>query len=173
MTWNKRAKQDLLGQPENIYPAALAYLTRRDYGVEELRQRLLLRGADPELTEDTIQRLLRQKYLDDRRFALGRVRQRREFNGRSRVFVRQELRELGIDEELIQQALDEAYQPEQESELLEHLLRAELRRFPREGDSQQQRKATASIQRRLAAKGFPPGEVYQTLRRLLDTLEEE
>lgn len=173
MSWNKRPKQDLTEQPEAIYPAALAYLARRDYATEELRERLLSRGADPEQCEAVIQRLLQQKYLDDARFALGRVRQRREFNGRSRAFVRQELRELGLAEELIQEALEAEYQPAQEAELLEHLLRAELRRSRLDGDPQKRRKSIAAIQRRLAGKGFPPGESYLLLMSLISDMDLE
>lgn len=167
MSWNKRPKQDLMEQPEAIYPAALAYLTRRDYSVEELRERLLSRGAEPDACETVIHRLLLQKYLDDERFAFGRVRQRREFNGRSRAFVRQELRELGLAEELIQEALEAEYPAELETEILQSHLRSEPRRTKLSEDPQKRRKTLASIQRRLAGKGFPPGESYHQLMTLL------
>lgn len=172
MNWSKQKKQDLFEQPEFVYPAALAYLARRDYGIEELRGKLAERGADEDVLEECIARLCQQKYLDDRRFAIGRVRQRREFNGKSRAFVRQELRDLGISEEWIQESLAVEYSPAQERELLERLLRSELRRFPLDGDKLQRQKALASIQRRLASRGFPPGEAYQLLRTLLRELEE-
>lgn len=171
MSWNKRPKQDLTEQPEAIYPAALAYLARRDYATEELRERLLSRGAGPEACEEVLQRLLQQKYLDDARFAFGRVRQRREFNGRSRVFIRQELRELGLDEDLIQQALESEYPAEREEEILKRHLQSELRRLRGSEDPQKRRKALAGIQRRLAGKGFPPGEVYHQLITLLEEMD--
>ncbi|MDO4732319.1 MAG: regulatory protein RecX [Bacillota bacterium] len=173
MSWNKRPKQDLSEQPEAIYPAALAYLAQRDYAAEELRERLLSRGAEPEACGEVICRLLQQRYLDDARFALGRVRQRREFNGRSRALIRHELRELGLEESLIQQALEAEYSAEQESALLERLLRAELRRLQLSDDALLRRKQLASLQRRLLGKGFPPGQVYQALQFLLEEQEEE
>ena len=173
MAWSKRPKQDLAEQPEQIYPAALAYLTRRDYSVAELREKLLGRGGEPEAVEAVLRRLLDQRYLDDRRFALGRVRQRRDFNGRSRAFVRQELRDLGVAEECLQEALEAEYSPEQEAELLARLVRQELRRLPREAEKEQRRKFSQSVQRRLAGRGFSPGEVYRLVQAALERWEDE
>ena len=173
MSWNKRAKQDLVGQPEAVYSAALSYLSRRDYAGAELGNRLLERGADPDVVAAVLERLRSQKYLDDQRFALGRVRQRRTYNGRSRIFIRQELRELGVDDVTVQLALDEEYTETQEAELLEQLVRAELRRFPKHGTREQKRKFMQSVQRRLAAKGFSPGEAYRLLCQFSMELEED
>ena len=162
MSWSKRKKQDLSGQPEIIYSAALSYLARRDYAEAELRNRLLERGADPDELQLVVKRLRKQKYLDEQRFAVGRVRQRRYYNGRSRAAVRQELRDLGVEEEILQQAMEEEYTEDQEIELLEHLIQVELRHFPAEGSRENQRKFVQSVLRRLSAKGFTPGYVgYQ------------
>ena len=57
MSWNKRAKQDLVGQPEAVYSAALSYLSGRDYAGAQLGNRLLERGAAPHVVAAVLERL--------------------------------------------------------------------------------------------------------------------
>lgn len=173
MAWNKRPRPDLAEQPEKIYPAALAYLSRRDYGREELARRLKQRGAEPTPLAEAMARLEDLGYIDDRRFAAGRVRQRRLFGRRGRSAIRQELRELGLDPELIEEALEEEYDNAAESQRLRELISAELELSPLPGEPEQRRRAMRSLIRRMAGRGFPPGEVCQAVSEAAAGAEEE
>jgi len=55
--------------PDEVYQRALNLLARRDHSVAELRRKLVSRGFPDSRVSDALERLLRQGYLDDRRFA--------------------------------------------------------------------------------------------------------
>ena len=59
-----------------IRDIALRYLGRREYAVQELRQKLLQRGADSALTDTVITELVKQNLLSDERFTEMYVRMR-------------------------------------------------------------------------------------------------
>lgn len=163
-----KRKQDLAAQQEQIYPAALRYLARRDYSVAELRQQLLQRGADADDLEDVLLQLQEKKFLDDARFANGRVRQRRYFSGRSRVHVRAELRELGVAEELIEAALEEEYPAAAENELVQQLAAKAAGELCQIADAEKRKRKQAAVLRRLLAQGFPSSSVYAAMQELAD-----
>lgn len=155
-----RPKRNGLEQPEQVYPAALRYLARREYAPAELRQRLLRRGADPEAVEETLARLQEAGWLSEERFALSRVRLRRELSGRGRAAVRAELRALGVDEAVSQAALAEEYGEEEEAALAEQLAAKALAGLA-ELEPPDRAKKIHSLQRRLLARGFAPRLVLE------------
>lgn len=55
--------------PDEVFQRALDLLARRDHSVAELKRKLVSRGFSDILVADTLERLNRQGYLDDRRFA--------------------------------------------------------------------------------------------------------
>lgn len=167
MAWSKN-KQDLAESQDKVYPAALRYLQRRDYAESELRQRLLRRGADAEAVDNTVARLYEAGYLDQQRFAGARVRSRRDINPRGRYAVRMELRELGLSEAEIEEALSAEYSEEQERATLRSLVERELQRAPAEAEPR--RRFIASLQRRLIGRGFRAGDVYELIREQADAL---
>jgi len=96
----KRARQ-------KIRVKAMDFLARREYGCQELRQRLLRRNYDydPERVELIIAELVAENLLSDERFVETFVasRQRR---GQGPLRIRAELRERGINQALIEAWLD-------------------------------------------------------------------
>ena len=81
---------------------ALRYLGRREYAVQELRQKLLQRGADSALTDTVITELVEQDLLSDERFTEMYVRMRvRLLFGPLKI--RAELRGRGISDHLAAQ----------------------------------------------------------------------
>ena len=168
----RRKKRNLAEQRDAVYPAALRYLARRDYSSRELRARLLQRGADVDAVEETIQRLVDKGYLDDRRFAAGRVRTRRDYSRRGPNAVRAELRELGIAEETILDALAEEYDPDVEQRIVSALVKKEMAEISRLEDKDLCRRRTASLQRRLLARGFQPEVVFEAVRGAAEKPEE-
>jgi len=87
-----------------IRDIALRYLGRREYAVQELRQRLLQRGADASLADTVITELVEENLLSDERFTEMYVgmRVRRLFGP---LKIRAELRGRGIADYLINKAI--------------------------------------------------------------------
>lgn len=83
---------------------ALRYLTRREYGIEELRRKLLQRGAEPGLAEQLVGDLADADLVSDRRFTEMYVRMRKRLLF-GPVKIRGELRSRGISDHLIAEVM--------------------------------------------------------------------
>ena len=83
--------------PPTAYQRALRRLARRDHSVAELRRVLLDRGHEPEEVEAAVDRLRRERYLDDAGFAERFARSRMVHQGHGRLRIRQDLRLRGVD----------------------------------------------------------------------------
>jgi regulatory protein len=97
-----KAAQDL-SQAE-VRDMAVRYLARREYGIEELRRKLVLRGAEPDIAQQVVSRCSEQDLVSDERFTemYVRMRIRRLFGP---MKIRGELRQRGIPDPLIASAL--------------------------------------------------------------------
>ncbi len=83
---------------------AVGYLSRREYGVEELRQKLLQRGADSEIISRVVSGLADENLVSDQRFTEMYVRMRmRLLFGPMKI--RGELRSRGITDLLINEVM--------------------------------------------------------------------
>ena len=87
-----------------VHEIAVRYLTRREYGIEELRQKLLQRGSDQAIAEKVVSDLADEDLVSDQRFTemYVRTRMRRLFGP---LKIRGELRSRGISDYLISQEL--------------------------------------------------------------------
>ncbi len=83
---------------------ALRYLGRREYAIEELRHKLLQRGADAEITDRVVSDLADENLVSDQRFTemYIRMRMRRLFGP---LKIRGELRSRGITDTLIDETM--------------------------------------------------------------------
>jgi len=87
-----------------IRDIAVRYLGRREYGIEELRRKLIQRGADSDITENVVGDLADENLVSDQRFTEMYVRTRmRSLFGPMKI--RGELRSRGISDSLIAQAM--------------------------------------------------------------------
>lgn len=83
---------------------AVRYLSRREYGIEELRQKILQRGADANITDKVVGDLADENLVSDQRFTEMYVRTRiRALFGPLKI--RGELRGRGISDKLIAEAM--------------------------------------------------------------------
>jgi regulatory protein len=87
------------------YDAALRYLGHRARSVREMRQYLSRKEFPPACTDVIIGKLEDRRYLDDRDFARLWIEDRLRLNPKGSWALRQELRQKGIDEVLIDEAL--------------------------------------------------------------------
>ena len=84
---------------------ALRFLSYRNRSRAEVRRKLA-RHYPAGVVEQVIARLVEQRYLDDVSFAIEWRRQRERRRPRGQSLLRRELQGLGVDREVIQEALD-------------------------------------------------------------------
>jgi len=85
--------------------AALKLLNRRDYGARELGERLAERGFATATAQAVVDQLVREKLLDDSRFAEHFVAYHAN-RGQGPVRIAHKLREAGVAAELISASVD-------------------------------------------------------------------
>jgi regulatory protein len=87
-----------------IRDMAVRYLSRREYGIEELKRKLIQRGAGLSLAESVVSDCVEQNLVSDERFAemYVRTRVRRYFGP---LKIRGELRQRGIGDQVIASAM--------------------------------------------------------------------
>lgn len=90
---------------EVAYQKALNFLSFRSRSQDEVIKNLSKHGFSEGVIADVLSRLERQKLVDDFSFAQTWVENRSEFRPRGRRALRMELRQKGIANELIEEAL--------------------------------------------------------------------
>ena len=90
-----------------VRTAALALLAGRDFGCQELLQRLLKRGYPAATVDAVVARLAAERLLDETRFVEQFIRQHAG-RGHGPVRIRVKLRERGVADAEIDEALDAA-----------------------------------------------------------------
>ena len=97
---------------EMAYQRALKYLNYRQRTEREIRKNLAEHQVSEEVIEDTLERLRRNRLVDDTQFAKNWIENRSTFRPRSRKALSIELRQHGIAQETITEALDEVDEEE-------------------------------------------------------------
>jgi len=143
---------------EALWNRALWYLGRRDYGVNELRQKLLRPRPDkPMPSEDdmdrAIERMLELGLLNDERYAqrLAEALSRKGYGAKGIAF---ELKRRGVEEEIDLPAPDEA----RIGELLRSKYAAKLR----------DEKGRQAVFNALIRKGFSYSDVKKAMREYME-----
>jgi regulatory protein len=90
---------------EKAYERALNFLSYRPRSESEVRRNLRKKGLEEETIEAAVGRLLRAGLLDDAEFARYWVENRRQFNPRGGRALRHELRQRGVPEAIIDEAV--------------------------------------------------------------------
>lgn len=85
--------------------AALDALGRRDHASEALRRKLVDKGYDVHLVADVIERLRTERLVDDRRYVDNFIAYHAA-RGQGPLRVRAELRRLGLEGALVEEAID-------------------------------------------------------------------
>ncbi len=99
--------------PKRAKLRAMNLMQKRDYTEYKLREKLR-EGLYPEwIIDDTVQYLKSFHYLDDFRYADDYVRY--HINDRSRCRIKQDLMQKGIDSDIVERIIEDAYQEESEN----------------------------------------------------------
>jgi regulatory protein len=137
-------------------------LGQRELSEAQLRTRLRRRGCEAEAIELAIDRLKRDRTLDDGRVARAAARLEAGIRRRGPARVRQRLQSMGLAADLIRQAMAETFEDVDQAAMLEDALTRRLRgKAPGDLDD----KARARLVRGLVGQGFPLGEVLRRVRR--------
>lgn len=91
---------------EAAYQHALKYLSYRPRSRAEVRTNLQKHGTPDLVIDGVLERLLRSGMIDDERFARIWTENRSEFRPRSRRALTYELRQRGLDQEIIGQTIE-------------------------------------------------------------------
>ncbi len=150
---------------QKAHDRALNFLAYRPRSSAEVSRYLKEKGVPLEISEEVLQRLSRARLLDDVAFARYWVENRETFKPRGRRLLRQELRQKGVDDELIAEALSEV--DEEESAYQAALKQAS--KYTRLDDGLFRQRMHNFLRRR----GFTYEVIRETMSRLLHQRSEE
>ena len=142
------------------YVAGLALLARRELSESQVRRRLARRGFAPDEVDGAIERLRRDRALDDTRTAAAIARTQVTIRGRGRLRVRREIEAAGIPTSIAERAVDDVFQDIDSDVLLEAAITRRLRGAPTIDDDATFRR----LYRFLVTQGFDSDRVLQALR---------
>lgn len=91
--------------PAQVREKALQLLARREHSFAELRQKLLSRQFPPDLIDELLAKLEARGDLSDQRYAEALASHRAK-NGYGPAYIRQELREKGVDSTIASTAIE-------------------------------------------------------------------
>ncbi|MFM1650896.1 RecX family transcriptional regulator [Brevibacillus sp. B_LB10_24] len=146
---------------QKAYLLALRYLGIRPRTTHQLEQYLVQKGFSEQIASQVSGRCAAQGYLNDETFARQWVAERLRNNPRGKYALRMELKQKGLPQEIIGDALGEVKQ-EEELEAARKFARKKLRNEALPLDRTKEQKLLAALLRR----GFSPAAV-QVLRREL------
>jgi regulatory protein len=148
--------------PPTAYRRAILRLARRDHTAAELRRALVERGHGAEEIDGAIERLVRERYLDDRGYAERFARSRMANQGLGRLRVRQALRQRGVGRGEIEAGIRRATAEVDETAVLDGVARRYWKQHARVEPDRRLPRLWAFLVRR----GFPPGLVRERLAAL-------
>ncbi|HEX9019101.1 MAG TPA: RecX family transcriptional regulator [Anaerolineaceae bacterium] len=151
-------QQDTL---EVAYQRGMLILSYRPRSVAEVQRKLSEQGFEPTVVDATIQRMKDNGFLGDQQFARDWVENRAAFRPRSRRLLALELRQKGVAEEAIQQALSET----QDEETLVYQSAVQYARKIARADWETFRKRLGAY---LMRRGFSYGIIAPVLRQVWD-----
>ncbi|OWR27911.1 RecX family transcriptional regulator [Saccharibacillus sp. O23] len=149
------------------YTQALNYLGFQARTSGEIEKKLLEKEIDPEAAAETVRRLEEEKLIDDASYAQEWAKQRVTGRKKGKVLVKQELRRKGIDQELIEEALD-ALGDEDELRSAEELAAKKWRTT--KGELWDRKRKTAAF---IMRRGFSSDIARKALDRVLSQENED
>lgn len=119
---SKKAKLSCMERANNM-------LSRRGYAVSELIKKLIEKEYEQGEVQDTIERLISYGFLNDEKFAYARIRYRIESSGWGKKRIQTELRQKGVDENLIQQQFNAYFETEAEQSLADNAYHILMKKY--------------------------------------------
>ncbi len=149
---------------EQALQALMASCARSERCISDVRRSLYRWRMEAADCETIIARLVKERFVDERRYAAAYVREKMSCSGWGRRRIEMGLRAKGIPQEYIDEALAQI-EPRQQTDKLESML---YRRLVRERDKA---KNSYDLQMRLTrwamGRGFEYAEIQDTLQRIM------
>src|SRR5208282_6769220 len=150
---------------DELYEYGVGALARRMHTVAELKRKMRARIEDAEseygqtLLELVIRRLKDQGYLNDSQYAASFSSLRRDNQRFGRMRIITDLKAKGVHGDVIQKAVDTAFDGVSEEKQAREYLRKKRLQKPKD------QKEAARIFRQLARGGFGPKTIFTILKR--------
>ena len=109
-----------------LYEAAIKYISIRLRSVKEVRDYLLKRDNDVYIIDCVCDKLIKNKYLDDDRFAKAYIKDKLNFTTMGDYKIRKELERLGIYDSIIEEnisLIDDVFLEERMKKIIEKDMR--------------------------------------------------
>ncbi len=113
---------------------AMALCSQREYNEAEIRSKLKFWGAEPVDIDEILEELVKEKYIDDLRFAVAYARDKVRLNHWGKIKVHYMLSMARVKHSIIDQALNEIDE-EDYLEVLTELLKKKARELKNENDA--------------------------------------
>ncbi|HEY0705078.1 MAG TPA: regulatory protein RecX [Candidatus Acidoferrales bacterium] len=156
-----RAPARKLSTNTQLYMSAQRALMRRAFSIHEMKAHLERRAEEKDLVPPVIARLRELNYLNDEKFAFDYAAQHAKLRRQGRFRITRELRQRGVPDRYIDDALAKVFADTDESALLRTRVERRLARLRGPLDQ----KKTASLYRHLIAAGFPADQIRTELKR--------
>lgn len=143
---------------ESAYVRAARLCSGREHCTSQIREKLLSWDASAKEAEDIIQRLVNEKFIDNRRFSRAYCHDKFCYNHWGRTKIRQMLRHLQLSDEEIEEGM-EAIPDDSYEEKLSDLLQAKDHTL-HETDNYRRK---GKLVRHLLSKGFEMGLVVDAV----------
>lgn len=140
------------------YNQALNYLGYRMRATKEIRTYLKEKEIDEEQIDFIVDKLTKDKLLDDQAFSEAYVRTKKNTLLKGPNSIKQELRQKGIDQEIIEEALNHFSEDEQVEKLT-----VWLEKQANKSTNQSKRQHEQKLIQQLMQKGFKQGTILQAL----------
>src|ERR1700731_4261377 len=147
---------------EELYDVAVRALMRRAHSVHEMKQKLERRSDNKLLVQVVMARLKENGQLDDAAYAKQFARQRTEGRKQGKFRVARDLRARGVPDRLIDAALKETAEQNDEAAMVRQRIGGKLRSYRGEIDE----KKMASIYSSLLRAGFSADIIRRELKSL-------
>lgn len=134
---------------------AFQLLSYRERTIKEIEDRLQKKEFTTDVIKTVVDYLLENDYLNEERFAEMWIRSRKNNHPRGRKLIYKELKNKGINQRIINKALEHYLSEEEEMEMAEYLRDKWLRRRTEED------KSSYKLKNYLANKGFSYNLVYK------------
>ncbi|KXS50196.1 regulatory protein RecX [Halanaerobium congolense] len=134
---------------------AFKLLSYRERTIKEIEDRLRKKDFEEEIIKAVVDFLLEKDYLNEERFAEMWIRSRKKHHPRGRKLIYKELKNKGVNQRIINNALNQYLSNQEELEMAEYLKDKWLRRRTEEDSS------SYKLKNYLANKGFSYDLIYQ------------
>jgi regulatory protein len=147
---------------EKFYNKALRFLSFRPRSEKEVRENLKKKKASESIVELVIRKLKEQKFLDDKEFTNWWIEQRTLIKLKPKRVIKMELKQKGIDDELIDELLEKVSLHVPDLEKAKRIVEKKIQKYK----SSEPFKTKEKLGRYLASKGFD----YDTIKEALKDL---